>query len=211
MKFIVFEGIDGSGKSTLIQHLTQKLDSLEQKITVTREPGGTPLSEEIREMIIRVNGETPSPRTELLLYQAARAQHVDKVIKPSLEKGEWVICDRFTASSLAFQAGGRLLNEANIEWLNDFATNGLAPDLTILLDLSIDQAKKRRSQRYNNSDEEEDRFEREKDEFHERVRLHYLKQAENFPQSWVVLDASHSPDELFASLFKIIEEKSWLA
>ena len=138
MAFIVFEGIDGSGKSTLIGSLVERLKEKELRYKLTREPGGTPLAEEIREMLLRTEGESPIPRSELLLYQAARAQHVEAVIRPSLGRKEWVLCDRYTSSTLAFQAGGREINEEQIVWLNDYATDKCYPDLWVLLDLPVD-------------------------------------------------------------------------
>ena len=135
MSFIVFEGLDGSGKSSLMAALEKELQQRQIQYHHTREPGGTRLSEEIRNMILRKEGPSPLPRTELLLYIASRAQHVEEVIAPKLQSGSWVLCDRFTASSVAFQGGGREIKESDVHMLNTFATGGLQADLTVLLDL----------------------------------------------------------------------------
>ena len=170
MAFIVFEGLDGAGKSSLIEGLKQRLLDMQQDFVFTREPGGTPLAEELREIILRNEGEAPCPRAELLLYEAARAQHVNKFIKPSLDENKWVICDRFTASTFAFQKGGRSLNETDIHWLNSFATDGLKADISILLDLPVEVSKQRTNQRVEATGVEKDRFELEADDFHQKVR-----------------------------------------
>lgn len=209
MAFIVFEGLDGSGKTTLIKKLSNLLDQRSISHIITREPGGTELGDELREIILRKNGEAPCPRAELLLYEAGRAQHVDKKIKPALEKNQWVLCDRYTASSVAFQAGGRNLKTQDVEWLNHFATSGLVPDLFVLLDLTVDESEKRRDSRQKETNTEADRMECEKRDFHERTRQGYLDEAKKDPSRWLVLDAAKTPDELF----KILEEKlrsQWL-
>ena len=204
MHFIVFEGLDGAGKSTLIEGLRRELKALGQTVNLTREPGGTELGENIRELLLRKNGDSPTPRTELLLYEAARAQHCEKIIEPALARGEWVICDRFSASSIAFQAGGRGLNRKTIDELNHFATQGLVPALWVLLDLTTAEAMRRMQGR------ELDRFESENREFHERVRIRYLDLAKEDSDRWLVLDASRSPKELMVELIaKLKERKLW--
>jgi dTMP kinase len=200
MAFIVFEGLDGSGKTTLMKKLSSLLDQRSISHIITREPGGTELGDELREIILRKNGDAPSPRAELLLYEAGRAQHVDKKIRPALEKKQWVLCDRYTASSIAFQAGGRLLKTEDVEWLNQFATANLAPDLFVLLDLTVDESEKRRDNRQKETNTEADRMESEKKDFHERTRQGYLNEAKKDPSRWLVLDAAKTPDELFQIL-----------
>ena len=158
MPFVVFEGLDGSGKSSLMSALETELKSKGLVTVRTREPGGTPLGDEIRNMILRPEGPAPTPRTELLLYEASRSQHVDQVIVPALKQNKWVLCDRFSASSVAFQAGGRSISEEWVEKLNEFATNDLTPDLTILLDLSVTESKRRRQQREQTQGSKEDRI-----------------------------------------------------
>lgn len=177
----------------------------------TREPGGTLLGDEIRNMILRKQeGTTPVPRAELLLYEASRAQHVDEIIKPKLAQGHWVLSDRFAASSVAFQAGGREVQEKDVVVLNHFATDGLKADLTVLLDLSVEDSRKRQVQRTSQTGEAADRIESEKDSFHERVRLSFLKQAEDDRQGWLVLDARSSTEEMLKILLKTLRERKWL-
>lgn len=204
MAFIAFEGLDGAGKSTLIQAFAQFLRDHDKECLLTREPGGSPLGEEVRQMLLRVQGDAPVPRAELLLYEAARAQHVDKVIRPALQAGQWILCDRFSASTVAFQNGGRGLPLAPIEWLNAFATDGCGPDLWVLLDLDVATAMRRMAGR------ELDRFEREKQDFHERVRQSYLNQAHQEPQRWLVLSAAESPQNLLDQLIARVREHGWL-
>lgn len=202
--FIVFEGLDGTGKSTLMKGLQKELSAQNIDHVVSREPGGTTLGEEIRQILLRCQGETPSPRTELLLYEAGRAQHVDHVIQPALKKKQWVLCDRYDASSIAFQCGGRGLGFDEVEWLNRFATGGLKPDLYVLLDLTVQESIKRREHR------EADRFEREEDEFHQRVRDAYLDVASKEPARWLILDAAQTPSELLRILLQELKKRRWL-
>jgi len=202
MAFIAFEGLDGSGKSTLISVLKKKLDSIQLEYIVTREPGGTVLAEEMRQLVIRNDAEILRPRSELLLYQAARVQHVDLVIRPNLEKKKWVISDRFTASTTAFQSGGRGIEKEYIDWLNNFATDGLIPDINVLLDITIEESQRRMLQRSLQLGQEQDRFESEKKDFHNRVREAYLSLVNLDPRKWLVLDASKSVEELSEDLMK---------
>lgn len=210
MAFIVFEGLDGSGKSSLLRALESLLQHKNITFHRTREPGGTPLGEDLREIILRRSQGAPGPRTELLLYEASRAQHVDEVIRPQLKRGAWVLCDRFTASSIAFQAGGRSIRISDVEWLNRFATNGLEPDLTVLLDLETNEAKMRVDQRLRQTGESADRMESEATAFHERLRSSFLQQAEGNPKKWLVLDAKLSPQELIAELVSALRERGFL-
>ena len=191
MAFWVFEGIDGAGKSTLIQLVKDQLLKENLEVVLTREPGGTALGEELRAILLRTHSEAPLPKTELLLYEAIRSQHVEKVIRPALEKKSWVLCDRYTASTLAFQVGGRKMDRVAVDWLNEFATSSLKPDTTILLDLDTKLGQKRMENRAL------DRFEQEALDFHQRVRDYYLKLAKENPQNWRVLDAQNTPEDLF--------------
>ena len=188
-------------KSTLIKGLERELVAHSIKYLVTREPGGTPLGDEIRQILLRVKGDTPGPRTELLLYQAGRAQHVDYVIRPSLQKSAWVLCDRYSASSVAFQSGGRGLRQSDVEWLNEFSTGGLRPNLTVLLDLTVEESERRRA------DRDADRFESEAREFHEKVRQTYLRLAKADAFNWLVLDASQPSEVSLETLTGGIEAK----
>lgn len=210
MPFIVFEGLDGSGKSSLMAALEKELLVKSFPVYRTREPGGTKLGDEMRGLILRPDGEAPTPRTELLLYEASRAQHVDQVIRPRLANKEWVLCDRFAASSIAFQAGGREISQQWVEKLNEFATDGLEPDLTILLDLSVEESRRRRNQRQIQGGDKEDRIESETDTFHQRVRKSFLDQAESNPKYWYVLDAALSPEELLQKLLAHLKGLQWL-
>lgn len=211
MFFLAFEGLDGSGKSSLMTQLQNHLNANSTKYIKTREPGGTQLGDQLRTLILSKNGEAPTPRTELLLYEASRSQHVDLVIRPAIEKKLWVLCDRFTASSIAFQAGGRQISEDQVEWLNDFATAQLQPDLNILLDLSVEESQKRRQKRVLDAGETEDRMESEAEVFHRRVRTGFLQQAEKHPQKWLVLDAAQTQEELFKILLTELRSRKWLA
>ncbi len=210
MAFIVFEGLDGSGKTTLMQKLSQVLQQKKIGHILTREPGGTQLGDEVRELLLRVEGDAPTPRCELLLYEAIRAQHVDKKILPALMKKNWVLCDRFTASSIAFQGGGRKIKDQDIIWLNLFATQKLKPDLFVLLDLSVEESEKRMSHRQETLKIGPDRFEKEEKSFHQRIRKSYLKQAKNDKKNWLVLDASQSPEKLFEELLTKLKKRKWL-
>ena len=210
MFFVVFEGLDGSGKSSLMKRLELHLKKTNQELIMTREPGGTVVGDEIRNIILKKQENAPSARTELLLYQASRAQHVDLVIRPALAQKKWVLCDRFSASSVAFQGGGRGISLEQVHWLNDFSTNHLKPDLTVLLDLSVEESKKRRSNRENETGSASDRIEAEADSFHEKVRRGFLDQAAKEADTWLVLNAALTPDELFDLLLKKLTEKKWL-
>ena len=208
-RFLVFEGLDGAGKSTLIQAVKTEVQRRGHGLVLSREPGGTPLAEDIRKLLLRTDHEAPVPATELLLYAASRAQHVAIVIKPALEKGEWVLCDRFTASSVAFQCFARGLSRPDTDWLNTFAKQGAEPDLTILLDLTV--AESRRRQGGADRQREADRMERENETFHENVRRGYLEQAKESPSSWLVLDAGEKPDVLARQVIEALEARKWLA
>lgn len=210
MAFIVFEGIDGSGKTTQIQLLQNRLVDSGKVVTLTREPGGTPLAEELRLILLRKAHETPTPRCELLLYEAARAQHVDSIIRPALEAKHWVLCDRFTASTVAFQEAGRGLERSSIDWLNYFATAGVEPDLTVLLDLTVQQSQQRRGDRNRHKGADDDRFESEKESFHERVRNSYLQQASLSPQKWLVIDGRQDASLVSATIWRQLGERGWL-
>jgi dTMP kinase len=210
MPLIVFEGLDGSGKSSLMDALEKELKVQQLPAVRTREPGGTALGDELRNIILRTEGASPTPRTELLLYEASRAQHVDQVIRPALQRGQWVLCDRFSASSIAFQAGGREISEQWVEKLNEFATGGLQAALTVLLDLSVEESLRRRSQRQAKQGNGADRIESEADSFHERVRQSFLRQAEQQPEQWLVLDAALTPAQLLENLLRHLRDLQWL-
>lgn len=210
MPFLVFEGLDGSGKSSLIQELEKTLSSRYIQFRRTREPGGTPFADEIRELILKHSQDAPTAKCELLLYEASRAQHVEKVIRPNLLLNKWVLCDRYTASSVAFQGSARGIRPEDVESLNEFATSGLRADLTILLDLTVEEARKRRLSRGQQKGEKEDRIEAEADEFHQRVRQGFLNLAYKESDQWLILDARKTVLELHQELVKKCQEKKWI-
>ncbi len=206
MRFLAFEGLDGSGKSTLINGLDQEFSARGMGCVISREPGGTPLGNAVRDLLLKVDAEHPVPRAEALLYQADRAQHVEKVIRPALAQKKWVLSDRFAASSLAFQTGGRLISQEEILWLNRFSTGGLEPDLYILLDLSVEESLRRMAGR----PQEADRFERESKDFHERVRQAYLRLASQDPSRWLVLNSSETSEQMLHKLLAHLQGLRWL-
>lgn len=204
MPLVVFEGIDGAGKSTLMKRLQQEAQNKGRTTYMTREPGGTDLGERIRQLLLTKDQEAPTPWTELFLYEAGRRQHVDLVIKPRLAKQELILCDRFTDSSLAFQCGGRGLDRAMVEQLNNLATDSLTPDLVVLVDVSVEEGEKRRSNR------EQDRFESEAVDFHTRVQNYYRMLAkENTSKNWLVLDGTKTPEQLFQIVWGEFTKKGW--
>lgn len=210
MFFLVFEGLDGSGKSSLMKKLDAYLTEHHLAAVITREPGGTPLGDRLRDILLLKSDFEPTPRAELLLYQASRAQHVEQIIRPALLQKKWVLCDRFSASSVAFQGGGRGITEDDVHRLNHFSTEGIKPDLTILLDLSVEESKRRRQGRSEQTGSEDDRIESEKDDFHQRVRQSFLRQASAEPERWLVLDASATPEDLFQTLMSTLRGRQWL-
>lgn len=184
-RFITFEGIEGAGKSCNISHAGMLLKNSAKPVMLTREPGGTPLGESLRELLLGHKHDDISSTAELLLMFAARAQHLQSKILPALERGEWVICDRFTDATYAYQGGGRNLDTAAIAALENLVQGERRPDLTILLDLPVSMGLERAGNR-----SAPDRFEREKHDFFERVRSAYLQIAERDPQRVKVVDAS---------------------
>jgi dTMP kinase len=184
-KFITFEGIEGVGKSTNIGFLKDALESLGHRVMTTREPGGTPLAERIRDLVAKHGDEAMPDVAELLLVFAARSLHVNNVIQPALASGTWVISDRFTDSSRAYQGGGRGLPQQDIDLLAGWVHGDLWPDLTILLDAPVETGMVRAGRRG-----QPDRFEMEQSEFFMRVRETYLRLAEAEPGRFVVVDAT---------------------
>ncbi len=199
--FITFEGGEGCGKSIQAKTLYNKLYKSSIPAILTYEPGGTPLGDEICRLL-KWNGDLDiTPLTELLMFNASRSQLVDKVIKPNLVEGKVVICDRFFDSTTVYQGYGRGLNPESIQTINDTATQGLYPDLTILLDLPVDAGFKRLNKN------KQDRFENEDAIFHEKVRQGYLELAANEPKRFLVIDARQSK-EVIANI--IWQKVSWL-
>jgi dTMP kinase len=176
---------------------------------LVRDPGGTELGEKIRQLILDPSF-SPDSRTEILLYQASRAQLVAEKIRPSLAKGVWVLSDRFYSSTIAFQCFARGLNRADVEWLSHYACGGLKPDLTIYIDITVEESEKRIHRRTTTSGAAKDRMEQENREFHERVRTGYLAQAQENPQQWLVLNGLLNPDELFQKVMEHFRSQKWL-
>ena len=184
--FITFEGGEGSGKSVQAKVLYRTLSQLTVPVILTREPGGTPLGKKISYRLKWAKDTDILPPTELLLFNASRAQLVSEVIRPNLEKGKFVICDRYADSTTAYQSYGRGLGLEMVKAINNAATQGLKPDLIVLLDIPVEEGLARKRVK------KQDRFEQEDIAFHQRVREGYLKLAANDPQRWVVVDASQS-------------------
>lgn len=195
-KFITFEGPEGGGKSTHIKLLADFLRSKGKEVLVTREPGGTRLAELIRGLVREELEDPPVPRSEVLLFLAARAQVVSEVIRPALEKGVWVLCDRFSDSTFAYQGYGRGLDVEKLRLLNDFATQGLVPDLTILLDVPLEVSASRLLARQASTSSSADRIEKAGDGFHSRLREGFLKMAALEKERFVVLDSSREMEEV---------------
>ena len=201
--FITFEGIDGSGKSTQIQLLKEMLENRNHVVTTLREPGGNILSEQIRQLLLD-SKEQVDPRCELLLFTAARAQLVSSVIRPALEAGKIVICDRYIDSSVAYQGYGRGLSIESIESINDFATAGLIPDITFIFDLSVDDAAKRAGFRSNDNQTKPDRMERSGDAFFERTKQGYLDIAKKSDRNIFIINANDAMNDIREQVESIV-------
>ncbi|MGV8146004.1 MAG: dTMP kinase [Alkaliphilus sp.] len=199
--FITIEGTDGAGKSTQIAHLKELLLAKGFKVTLTREPGGTRISEKIRKIILDKNNSEMSDRAEALLYAASRAQHVEEVIIPALKRGGIVICDRFVDSSMVYQGRGRSLGYESIKGINDFATGQLEPNLTILFDIKPEISLKRINARKNG-----DRLEREKLNFHQEVYNGYRDLEKMYPDRIKSVDANRSVKQIRKDIELIIEK-----
>jgi len=200
-RFITLEGIEGAGKSTLLDGLADALRQRGIVVCATREPGGTPLAEDIRALVLARRAEGVPPAAELLLMFAARAAHVAQRIEPALARGDWVLCDRFTDASRAYQGGGRGMDAGTIETLAGIAHPGLVPDLTLLLDLPPEVGLERARARSAAGD----RFEDEQLAFFTRVRECYLERARTEPRRMRVLDASAAPEVLLRQALSLME------
>lgn len=202
-RFITLEGGEGAGKSTCIAFVRDYFAGKKLPLQMTREPGGTPLAEEIRELLLRKRDEAVVADAELLLIFAARAQHIAGVIQPALQRGEWLLCDRFTDATYAYQGGGRGLSTARIAELEAMVQGGLRPGLTLLLDLPVQQGLARAEARA-----EKDRFESEQQEFFERVRAVYRTRAAAEPERFRVIDASAPLPQVQESIRLVLDQ--WL-
>ncbi len=197
--FITLEGGEGAGKSTNLIYIKQKLEAAGKTVQVTREPGGTKLGEGIRELLLNPDYTGMDSDTELLLMFAARAEHISKVIRPALQAGNYVLCDRFTDATYAYQGGGRGIDITRIQTLEDFVQGDFRPDLTLLFDLPIEIGLERAGKRG-----ELDRFEQEQQEFFNKVRQTYLQRAEEEPNRFRIIDASKDLPEVQYALDTVI-------
>jgi dTMP kinase len=201
-RFVTFEGIEGVGKSTQIARVRARLEAAGRRVVATREPGGTPLAERIRDVVLGSADEAVPPAAELLLMFAARAVHTANLIRPALARGDWVLCDRYTDATYAYQGGGRGMPDREIATLAALAHPGLAPDLTLLLDAPVSVALGRARARRG----EADRIEQETAEFFERARAKYLEIARREPARVRIVDASRTPDEVSAAIERHLAE-----
>jgi dTMP kinase len=200
--FITFEGSEGSGKTSQISRLACALQGIGSPVLCTREPGGTLIGEQIRTVLHKLENTEMKPRTEILLFQASRAQLVEQVIRPALQRGEVVISDRYADSTLAYQGYGYQVVELELlRSIIHFATGGLEPDLTLLLDVNVEEGLKRRSQ-----GGEWNRLDAYSLAFYQRVQAGYYEMVKAEPQRWVIIDANQSPDLVHAAVWKVVTE-----
>ena len=201
-KFITIEGVEGVGKSTNIEFVESLFRERGINYVKTREPGGTPLAEDLRNLLLQNREENVDSIAELLLMFAARAQHLHELISPALARGDWVLCDRFTDATYAYQGGGRQLDTGKIEVLEQLVQGDLRPDLTLILDLPVEVGLARAAAR-----SEKDRFEKEDVAFFNRVRDAYLQRAGQRPDHYAVVDASVSLQEVQASIAAVFADR----
>jgi dTMP kinase len=212
-QFITFEGVEGCGKTTQIRLLAEALRQKGKSATLTREPGGCPISDKIRHILLDAENSSMTPLAELLLYAAARAQHISEVIAPALDAGRVVLCDRFTDATIAYQGYGRALDLQQITQLNSLVAAAYRPNLTILLDCSAETGLKRAIDRIEKSSADdatalrEERFEKESIEFHQRVREGYLALAARESDRFVVIDGGGGIEETAAMILKVVTDR----
>ena len=200
--FITFEGPEGSGKSTQIPILKEFLEGMGIEVTTTREPGGTSIGDQIREILLSNKNIEMHPRSEILLFQASRAQLVEQVISPRISRGEVVLCDRYADSTIAYQGYGHQIDLDQLSAIVNFATGGLKPDLSILLDLDVEVGLQRRQ-----DDGDVNRLDKFVIEFHERVRAGYHKLVSLEPERWVVIDANQSQNEVQRNIQQVVVDR----
>jgi dTMP kinase len=208
-RFLTIEGIEGVGKSTQVARLSRTLEERGIAHVLTREPGGTPLSEQIRDLVLRPGGESVPPAAELLLMFAARAVHLHNFIEPALEAGRWVICDRFTDATFAYQGAGRGMNLEVIAALQNLVQGGRRPQLTLLLDVPVAVGLERSRKR--DAGRSLDRFDAERAEFFERVRQGYLARARAEPARIKVIDAAAPEREVAAQIVELLKAVTWIS
>jgi len=210
IRFITFEGGDGTGKTTQLKALESHLRGKGRSCISTREPGGTSLGKLIRQVLLEIGKQPIASPTELFLYLADRAQHVQEVILPAIESSKIVLCDRYTDSTLAYQGYGRGIDLGLLRQLNEFANRGVKPDLTLLLDCPVELGLSRTTQRQPSAGSargREDRFEREKVEFHEKVRAGFLAMARAEPERFRIIDASRSVEQVSREIQNVIDRE----
>lgn len=200
-RFITLEGGEGAGKSSNLEHIHRHLSGAGKHVIRSREPGGTPLGEQLRALLLDRNQGAMADDTELLLMFAARAQHLAELIRPALARGDWVLCDRFTDATYAYQGGGRGIDPARIQTLEQWVQRELRPDLTLLLDLPVEQGLQRAGAR-----SDPDRFEQEQAAFFERVRAAYRERAREEPARFRLIDASRPLVEVQAQIDRVLDE-----
>ena len=203
-RFITFEGGEGCGKSTVLKAIKERLESEGVSVVLTREPGGTPIAEQIRNVILDKGNTAMDGRTEALLYAASRRQHLVEKIWPALQEGKTVLCDRYLDSSLAYQGGARGLGIDEVLSINLFATEGTYPDLTLLFDLEPEQGLARIAA---NQNREVNRLDLEKPDFHHQVRNNFLALAKRYPDRYVIIDASQPLADVIEDAYKAIKER----
>jgi dTMP kinase len=201
--FITFEGPEGSGKTTQVKRLVKWLQNRGYDALAVREPGGTSISEQIREVLHSLNNREMQPRTEILLYCAARAQLVGQVIRPHLQSGGVVLCDRYADSTLAYQGYGRGLDLPTLRMILDFATGGLRPDLTLYLDMDVEAGLKRKR----TSGDEWNRMDDLEVDFHRRVRSGYMEMIAQEPARWMMVDAARDAETIAKEIREIVERR----
>lgn len=201
-KFLTLEGTEGAGKSTNLRYIQQQLENKGIEVVITREPGGTPVGEAVRGVLLNTEFGEMHSDTELLLMFAARNQHLQEKIIPALEAGKWVISDRFTDASYAYQGGARGLPFERIAEIENWVQQGFFPDMTFVFDLPIEEGMKRVASR----GEATDRFEQEKKDFFEKVRQTYLQRADGAPQRYAVLDAGQDLENVQTQIDQVLEQ-----
>jgi len=204
-KFITFEGIEGCGKTSQVKLLVKYLEEKGCRVLMTREPGGTAISEAVRGILLSTDFSNMHPHTEVLLYLAGRAQHVSEVIKPALEAGTIIICDRFSDSTFVYQCLVRGIDIRMVETMNRFATDNILPHITFVLDIEPEEGLRRAKARNQKNMRGEDRMEREAMDFHQRVREGYLKWAAEYPDRIFVVRSDREKEEVHTEITGIIE------
>jgi len=203
--FITFEGIEGCGKTTQIKRFVERLEHESGvQLVKTFEPGGTEIGSRIRKILLDSRNKNLSHIAELMLYAADRAQHIEEIILPALEKGKWVVCDRFYDATVAYQGTARGMDMELIHLLNDKVMRGVKPDLTLLLDCPVETGLARALERNKLSMEGQDRFEREKLDFHQKVRSGYLELADRYQERFIIIDAAQTQDEVEKEIYQAV-------